>query len=354
MRALSWKPALGAVEWVDAPDPVLGGDDQVLLRMIRGGVCGTDREIVELGRGILPAGVDSMLIGHETYAEVVEVGSEVEGLAAGLRAAIMPRRPCAACEPCRRDRADLCASGEYRETGIVRLDGMFSEYVAAPARYVVPIPAEADAVGVLLEPAAVVEKAWRRAELARGALFETEKSNKALVLGAGPLAILAALFGRLRGGEVWSVSLEAADSNPAKILHEAGVKYARVGELEASDFDTLIDCTGAATAVFDQLHRAARNAVIILAGGGAHGLRCEIDVGSFQFDSVLKNLVWLGTVNADRDSWRRASENLARLEGEAPGLLARMITRRLGRSEAPAAFGPRRDGEIKTVIDFSA
>lgn len=345
---------MGAVEWVDAPDPSLAGDDEVLLRMIRGGVCGTDREIVELGRGVLPAGVDSMLIGHESYAEIVEIGSKVEGLQEGVRAAVMPRRPCTICEPCRRDRADLCASGEYRETGIVRLDGMFSEYVAAPAKYVIPIPAEADAVGVLLEPSAVVEKAWRRAELARGALFDTERSRKALVLGAGPLGILAALFGRLRGGEVWSVSLEAVDSGPAAILRDAGVGYARVGELEVSGFDLLLDCTGSGTAVFDQLDRMARNAVIVLAGGAAHGLRCEIDVGSFQVDSVLKNLVWIGTVNADRDSWRRASEDLARLESEAPGLLARMITHRLSRSEAPAAFGQRQDGEIKTVIDFSA
>lgn len=350
-------PGAGRVEWIDVPEPRLASADAVVLRMLRGGLCATDRKIVQ-GRHPLGApeeGSERLILGHESLGEVVEAGENAAGLRVGDLAAIAPRRPCAPpCAQCRRGRSDLCASGEYTEMGIVGRDGMLCDYVGSEARYVFAVPPELGGLGVLMEPASVVEKAWRRAAQAREALFGETLSRRALVLGAGPIGMLAALLGRLRGSEVATVSLEPADSERARRLRAIGVDYARADEFDAAGFDTILDCTGSPTAVFDHLGRAAFNAVIVLAGGCAPGRRREpIDVGGFLIDSAVKNLVWLGTVNADADSWRAAARDLSDARLRFPGLLEGLITHRLRREQAPEAFFRPREGEIKCVIELA-
>jgi threonine dehydrogenase-like Zn-dependent dehydrogenase len=161
------------------------------------------------------------------------------------------------------------------------------------------------------------------------------------------------LFARLEASEVHTVSLESPESLPAKVLHSAGVVYAQPASLEARGFDCLIDCTGHPTAAFEHLDRLTHNAVVALLGAVPHGTRHEIDVGSFLTNTVVKNLVFLGIVNADEAAWRRASRDLAAVEERHRGLLASLLTHRFGWQQAPHAFFERQNDEIKAVIDFA-
>lgn len=353
MRALAWKPADGAVEIIDIPRPRIEHDGQVLLRLLEGGLCGTDREIVRNRRGKLPEGAEYMIMGHETLAEVVEAGKDAVALHPGDRVAISPRRPCMRCAQCWRGRPDLCETGLYRERGIVGMHGMFAEYIVDNAEFVFALPPELHKIGVLMEPASVLAKTLTRVALARRSLFGAERSRNILVLGAGPIGILAALFARLEDAEVHTLSLESDDSLPAKVLRTAGVTYSQPAGFDATGFDCIIDCTGHPTACFEHLNRLTHNSVVALLGAVPHGTREEVDVGSFLTNTIVKNLVFLGVVNADEASWRRAARKLAAIEERHPGLLPSLLTHRFGWQQAPQAFFNRQKDEIKAVIDFA-
>ena len=353
MKALAWKPAANCVEQIELPQPEFPAADAVLVRMRLGGLCGTDREIVSHSIGKLPKGAEYLVIGHESLGEIVDLGRDVEGLRVGDPVAIMPRRPCAACcFQCRRGHADLCETGQCLEAGIFRRHGFFAEYVVEPARYVFLLSHTLGAVGVLLEPASVCAKTLKRVAAARQALFGAPRSRKVLVLGAGPIGILCALFASLDGSDVWVESLEAPESWPAQVVQEADLHYAKSGSLEAVGFDTLIDCTGHPTAMLDHLPYLGHNSIVAMVGAAPCGKKQKVDMGALLTGAALKNQVFLGIVNAGFDDWQDASRRLEKINTRAPAMLRALITRRLKWSEAPEAFLKRQPGEIKCVIEF--
>jgi threonine dehydrogenase-like Zn-dependent dehydrogenase len=354
VKALAWRPRDSSVAVIDLPRPAIGNAGEVLLKMIQGGLCGTDREIVHSQLGVPPEGAEYLVLGHESLAEVVDCGSKALPVRPGDLVAIRHRRPCSECAQCARGRADLCETGRYRERGIVRLHGFLAEYVVEEAGYLFPLPGELRGIGVLMEPASVLAKVLTRIRLARQALFDTSLSRRVLVLGAGPIGILAAVFASLEGSEVHVASLEPEDSLAARLLRTAGIVYWRAPEFEERGFDCLLDCTGHPAVLFDHLPRLSPNAVVALIGATPHGARSEIDTGTFLLDAMLKNLVFIGMVNADEQSWRRAARDLAAVERRHPGLLGSMLTHRLDWEQAPRALRVREAGEIKAVVELGA
>lgn len=355
MKALAWSPSAKGVVEVDRPQPEFRAADEVLVRMRLGGLCGTDREIVNHSLGKLPKGAEYLVMGHEALGEIVEVGKNVRGLREGDPVAIMPRRPCAAyCSQCRQGRADLCETGQCLEAGIFRRHGFFAEYVVEPARYVFLLSHTLGAAGVLLEPASVCAKTLKRVSAARQALFGTQRARKVLILGAGPIGILTALFAALEGYDVWVDSLEDPESWPAQVVQEADIHYAKSGRLEAVGFDTLVDCTGHPTAMVEHLPYLGHNSIVALVGAAPCGKRQRVDMGRLLTEAALKNQVFLGIVNAGFDAWQDAFRKVEKIHSQSPGLLRALITRRLKWSEAPDAFLKRQPGEIKSVIEFPA
>src|SRR5262252_2224368 len=132
--------------------------DEVLLRPIEVGICGTDREIFAFEHGAPPPGSSELVLGHEALAEVVEVGPDVTWARAGRLVVPMVRRPCPnpRCAACRAGRPEYCVTGEFSERGIVHADGFLSEQVLEEERYLVPVPGVLEDVGVLVEPLSVV------------------------------------------------------------------------------------------------------------------------------------------------------------------------------------------------------
>src|SRR5215510_8383046 len=130
MQALAVFPSKKSLQLVDIPQPKLQDATGVLLRVREVGLCGTDREISAFEYGSPPPGSDRLILGHESLAEVVEVGRSVHGLRPGDLVAAMLRRPCSSpeCCPCRAGRSDFCITGEFTERGIKHADGFLTEY----------------------------------------------------------------------------------------------------------------------------------------------------------------------------------------------------------------------------------
>src|SRR5690606_33596917 len=129
MKALH-KPAPGAgLELVDRPEPVAGAED-VIIRVLRTGICGTDLHIRRWDDWAASAVTAPLIPGHEFYGEVVEVGPLVHDIEIGDRVSGEGHIVCGTCRNCRAGRRHMC----IRTIGLgVQCDGAFAEYVSLPA-----------------------------------------------------------------------------------------------------------------------------------------------------------------------------------------------------------------------------
>ena len=100
MKAIAIVPGTAGSRLVERPEPSITTPDEVKIRMIRVGICGTDREEVSGGRAQAPDGQNELVIGHEMFGQVVSVGSSVTRVKPGDYAVFTVRRGCGECAPC--------------------------------------------------------------------------------------------------------------------------------------------------------------------------------------------------------------------------------------------------------------
>ena len=135
MKAIVVKPGVkDSIHMRDMPDPKLK-PDQVAVKMIRAGLCGTDAEISHGLFGQAPEGDEYLILGHENFGVVEEVGKKVKGFKAGDLVVSTVRRPCE-CYTCKAGQNDMCHAGcvpGARHHGPPRLHGGVLRRVAAVA-----------------------------------------------------------------------------------------------------------------------------------------------------------------------------------------------------------------------------
>jgi threonine dehydrogenase-like Zn-dependent dehydrogenase len=339
----------------DAPEP-RAADGEAIIRVVRAGVCGTDVEIHEGQYGQAPPGSPFLILGHENLG-VVEHAPDGSGLSSGDLVVSTVRRPCPdACPPCVSGQNDNCLTGNYSERGINRLHGFMSERYAESPRYLVRLPAQLRPFGVLLEPLSIVEKGIEQAYRIQERLAWEPKT--AVVLGAGPVGILAAAALRLRGLETWVASQSPEGSSKDLLLREAGIRYlstrttpietlpAKVGRI-----DVVFEATGATAVVFPALRILGPNGVGILSSVTPGGKPIEVDLGHWNREMVLGNRLVFGTVNAGRRHFELGVRDMEAAEARLPGWMGRLITRHVHFSEALRALERSAD-DIKVVLDF--
>src|SRR4051794_10082980 len=158
MKAIVVKPGQkDSIHMREMPDPKMK-PDQVAVKMIRVGLCGTDAEINDGLYGQPPPGDEFLILGHENFGVVEDVGKKVKGFKPGDFVVATVRRPCGICFNCKHGENDMCTSGKYEERGIMRRHGYMAQYYVESAQWLNKIPKVAADVGVLLEPTTVVEK----------------------------------------------------------------------------------------------------------------------------------------------------------------------------------------------------
>ena len=367
MKALAVIPGTKGIQLVERPEPQLQEDDDVKLRVLRVGICGTDREEAGGGRSKAPPGKNGLIIGHEMLGQVVAIGSAVREVAVGDLAVFTVRRGCGHCASCSMERFDMCVTGEYSERGIWGLDGFEAEFVLDKDRFVVRVPRDLESLGVLTEPASVVEKAIDEAVHLQTARLPDALSSpdwlhgrRCLVAGLGPIGLLGGLVLQLRGASVFGLDVVDAGSARPQWLKAIGGTYIdarsvptdKVGDA-IGPIDLILEAAGIATLDFQLLDALAINGLHVLTGIPGEDRPVQISGGELMRRLVLRNQVMVGSVNAARGHFRMAVEDLWNAHLRWPGHVEQLITHRHPSQDAAAAFEAHPADEIKSVVEWS-
>ena len=283
-------PVPGQVEIIEMEKPV-PKKDEALIRLLYGGICGSD-----LGtyRGSFLYATYPRIPGHEFSAEVVEVGPNAFGITSGMIVTANPYYNCGTCYSCRRGFVNCCTSNH---TLGAQIDGVFREY------FTVPVDRIYDGKGLdpqtlaLVEPFCISYHATKRAKIQPG--------DKVLIVGAGPIGILAMLGAKKFGAEVYmsdvsKMRLEKALEFGAKdVIHVQTEDFKeRVNELTGGDgFDVCIECVGFPETFQNCIDAAAFRGRVVLVGISKKNL-------DFQFSCIqTKELDVFGSRNALKEDF---------------------------------------------------
>ena len=303
----------------------------VLVKVLRVGVDGTDREINAAEYGAAPDGFSFLVIGHEGFGRVEAVGPDVTFLKRGDYVVATVRRPGKSLYDLI-GLQDMTTDTQYFERGINLRHGYLTEYYVEDEAFIVKVPKGLKDVGVLLEPMTVAQKGITQAyEIQRR--LKIWRPKKAAVMGAGTLGLLASLVLRLRGLEVTTFGRTPKPYLNADLLDGIGARYVNTAERSIEDasrnfgpFDLIFEGTGSSAVVFDTMLALATNGVLVLSSitGGARTL--EIPADRINLEFVLGNKVMVGTVNASRENFETGVADMAQAEAEYPGWLGRLLT----------------------------
>jgi threonine dehydrogenase-like Zn-dependent dehydrogenase len=347
MRALTVNPGQPHSLSLDNVPPPPVSDGAVLVRALALGVCGTDHEIIDGLYGAAPDGAARLIIGHESLGEVEEAPPD-SGFARGDLVVGIVRRPDPVpCQACASGEWDMCRNGLYTERGIKQRNGYGSEQFRVEPGFLVKLDPALGSLGVLLEPASVVAKAWEHT-MHNGARSASWRPRTALITGAGPIGLLAAMMGAQRGLDVHIFDRAASGPKP-KLARALGATY-HSGSPGDVYPDVVIECTGAASVILDVVGRTAAAGIVCLAGVSSGGHKIRFDIGDLNRTMVLQNDMVFGSVNANRRHYRAAADALGRADRR---WLSGLISRRVPLARWREAF-ERRENDIKVVVDFAA
>jgi threonine dehydrogenase-like Zn-dependent dehydrogenase len=347
MKAITVKPKVPeSAQLEDIPEPDQP-DGSVVVQAIAVGVCGTDVEIVEGKYGWAPPGKTSLVLGHESLGRVVDPGQSPALKKGDLVVGIVRRPDPVPCPNCAVGEWDMCSNGLYTERGIKERNGFMSEHWRIEPEYAMKVDRSLGLLGVLLEPTTVVAKAWEQiVAVGQRAFWEP---RTVLVTGAGPIGLLAALLGKQRGLEVHV--LDRTESGPKpELVRSLGAAY-HSGAVRDIGFEPgiVVECTGVGQVIGEAIGAVGAGGIVCLTGVGSGGRTNMLPIADTAAQAVLKNNVIVGSVNANRRHWYKASEALARADRS---WLAQLVTR----CERPADFAKalvRTEDDIKVVVQFA-
>jgi glucose 1-dehydrogenase len=341
--ALVTRPGHAHTTRVEDVPAVEAREGEVLLRMLEVGVCGTDREISEGLFGIPPEDESLLVLGHEALAVVDRSGY---GFTRGQLVTGTVRRSCGHCIACAEESPDSCLTGDYSERGITRLHGYARELVAEDPKQLVAIPKRLGRLGVLAEPTSICERALRHARTIGGR--QPWQLQRALVIGAGAIGMLMMYLLRLADVEVWTASLEPDN----ELVEQSGALYVPMRDNELSElgkFDLVIEAAGNAQLMAGTLGRLRRSGVACLLGIDPRDQKVELDGPVLGVDTILENRVLFGSVNAHRQDWLAAVDDLARAHERWPEALEHFVTLRVPPDRFLEAF-EHRGGKATLVL----
>jgi 2-desacetyl-2-hydroxyethyl bacteriochlorophyllide A dehydrogenase len=316
------------------PDPQR---NEVLLKIRAVGICGTDIHIL---KGALSLAKPPLVLGHEVSGEIAAVGANVDHLRVGDRVTLDAVIGCGRCDLCNRDSVQFCPSGF--EFGITR-DGGCQEYLVVPKQNVHRI---ADSVS--FEEAAILDMEVYNAVRKCG----IEAADRVLVLGAGPIGLIACQVARILGAGHVTLSdvligrLDAARAigiGDAHLLAEVNSEPVATDRQGTKGYDVVIDCAGTSQSAKHALSRVRPAGRVLLYGVYEHPVN-DLDLNQI----VLKDLIVFGA-QSDRNGW----EEVIELVTSGTLNLNSLITHRFPLEEGRRALelvGRREESVIKAVL----
>jgi len=346
MRAVAVRPGhAGSLHLTEIPEPTLADvpdDHGVLAGVVAVGVDTTDRDINAAEYGTAPEGDDILVLGHESLCRVEQVGARVTSVAPGDHVVFMVRRPGTSVYD-RMGLQDMSTDDAYFERGISRLHGFLTERVVDHDDYVVRVPDTLGRLAVLLEPTSVAEKAIRQAYRIQDRLG-VWRPKTAVVLGAGPLGLLATMALRVRGVDVVTYALPRLPYRNGELAEHIGARYISAADTslkaltaQVGNIDLVVEATGYSPLVFEAMERLGKNGVLVLTGiAGGDRQADAVHADHILQGFVLGNKVVVGSVNAARVDFERGVTDLVMAEALWPGWLARLLTHRVAGLEGHA------------------
>ena len=324
----------GSAHLTELPSPALtevGGGRGVLVRVLRCGVDGTDKEINAGEYGAAPPGYDFLVVGHENFGVVESIGENVTELVPGDFVVATVRRPGQSLYD-RIGLSDMSTDDVYYERGINLLHGFLTERYVDDADFIVKVPAGLKDVGVLLEPMTVAEKGIAQAyEIQRR--MRVWRPLRAGVMGAGTIGLVATLILRLRGFDVTAFGRQPAPHLNSDLIEAVGARYVStqetpiLGEVARHGaYDVVFEATGSSAVAFESMRAVAKNGVLVLSSVTGGDREIPVPADKINLEFVLGNKVMVGTVNANREYFEAGVRDMAQAEAQFPGWLSRLLT----------------------------
>ncbi|MDB5022097.1 MAG: alcohol dehydrogenase [Pedobacter sp.] len=366
MKAIALEPGTTNVYLADVEEPQITAEDEVKIKVWQVGICGTDREEAGGGRADAPENKKELIIGHEMFGQVVEVGASVKAVMVGDYGVFTVRRGCGQCDACKSNRSDMCYTGEYTERGIKGADGFQCEYVVDKEQYLIPVPEQIKDYGVLTEPMSVAAKAIDEALNIQQArlkdIITTEnwlEGKRVLVAGIGAIGLLAAFALRLKGAEVFGMDIVPEDSLRPQLLQAIGGQYINGNDIDVMDID---DVYGECDFIFESAG-IAKLQINLIDGLGINGIYVTTGIPSGERPElimaaeiiqqmVLKNQVVLGSVNASPEHYRMAVDYLKAAVDTWPEQMKQVITEKVPYKDFGKILHQHSNEEIKVVVDW--
>ncbi|MCK4374080.1 MAG: NAD(P)-dependent alcohol dehydrogenase [Candidatus Brocadiae bacterium] len=325
-----------ALREIPVPRP---GPRDVLVAARSVGVCGSDIHYFEHGRIGDFVVEKPMILGHECAGEVVEVGPEVRMLAVGDRVALEPGIPCRHCKNCLSGRYNLCADVVFMATP--PYDGAFCEYVLSPEDFAYKLPETVSyEAGATVEPLAV--------GLHAAVLVGLQPGERVVVLGAGPIGLLAVAVARAFGAtEVTAVDLIPMRLDFARRMGASRTVNAReedAGETLKDSADVVLDCVAVAKTLTQAFE-------IIRPGGRVAWVGMAAEVAEVPFQKFQAKEAIVTGVFRYANRFRTAVNLLAsgRIDSEP------LITHRFRFPQVEEAItfaAQNRERALKTMVNF--
>ncbi len=335
MKAIAVIPGKpDSVHLVEMPKPSvdeIADGRGILVKVLRVGVDGTDKEINNAEYGAPPPGSDFLVIGHEGFGVVEEVGANVHEIKPGDYVVATVRRPGQSLYDLIGTN-DMTTDDVYYERGINLRHGFLSEYYVDDAEFIVKVPRGLKEVGVLLEPMTVVQKGITQAyEIQRR--LKVWRPKRAAVLGAGTIGLLATLVLKLRGLDVFTFGRTHKPYLNSDLVEELGAHYVSTSDTSVNDFaaehgafDLIFEATGFSPIVFDAMQALAKNGVLVLSSVTGGDRMAEVPADKINLDFVLGNRVMVGTVNADRSYFESGVQDMSVAVLEYGDWMSKLLT----------------------------
>lgn len=294
----------------DVPDPSCGPDD-VLVRVVACGICGSDLHMMEAM--LIPAGA---IMGHEASGVIEQVGSSVTGLTAGNHVAIQPFDPCGTCVPCTSRASQRCVDNARTTLGLGFRPGAYAELVAVTPQMLVALPTDVPLdVASIAEPLAVALHGFRRSSFEQGMTIG--------VIGCGPIGLSAIACAQALGaGRVW-----AADPNHFRAGLASAMGADEAGP-SAKDADVVFECAGAKGTIDLAVSAAAPGGQVVILAVNITGDEVFPFVWVTKEVTIVPCLAYTITEYAEAAGWIASG----RVD------VAPMVTRRVGLQDADEAF----------------
>jgi threonine dehydrogenase-like Zn-dependent dehydrogenase len=352
--------------------PFIEAPNQALVKVLYAGICGTDRSMIRWDEKDFPPGEDFLILGHEAVGRVEVVGPGVKALHAGDLVVPTVRHGCGQCAPCRNGQSDMCRTGLYRERGIHKLHGFFTEYFVDEEEYLVKVPSGLEDLAVLTEPLSVSEKAisqLRTLQLRMPWLYThhdhqpgAEKwghDKIALVVGAGPIGLLGTALLRLGDAETYVIEIVEEEHIKVQLIRELGAHYVDGRGKTTEDIvaeignpDIILEASGTSQLALSLMPILARNGVYIFTGIPRGESEVRLDGNLILRQVVRYNHLIIGSLNSNREHFVAALHDMAELRDAFGSVLDKVITHRYRLLDYQEVFQPKGTSELKVIFDM--